>query len=197
MSFTVASRIYNRSSALLMKLRGACYTILIRRTGGQCGSGLRVGPRVSFKYLPHHGYKIGKNVLWGKDIVIDVPPGGSLVIGDYVSFTANAYIAAMQAITIGSNVLVGEYVSLRDADHGIVGGEIMRLQPMYSEPIEIGNDVWIGRGAIVLKGTKLNDGVVIGANAVVTAEAPANAIMVGIPARLLRFRRQEEYIAAA
>lgn len=140
------------------------------------------------KYLPHTGFKIGHNVFWGRDTVIDVLPDGHLELGDHVSFTANVFVAATQAIRIGNDVLVAEFASLRDADHGMINGKLIRTQAMCSKPIMIGNDVWIGRGVSVLKGTKINDGAIVGANAVVTTDVPPNAVVAGVPARLIRYR---------
>lgn len=56
------------------------------------------------------------------------------------------------------------------------------------EIITIGNDVWIGRGCAVLKGTSIGEGVVIGANSVVTSDIPPYAIACGVPARITRYR---------
>lgn len=62
------------------------------------------------------------------------------------------------------------------------------------EPIEIGNDVWIGDGVFVKNGVKIGDGAIIGARAVVTKDVPPYAIVVGSPAKILRYRFDEETI---
>jgi len=64
----------------------------------------------------------------------------------------------------------------------------MREQPVESKPVVIGADVWIGAGASVLPGVTIGDGAVIGARAVVTKDIPPNAIAVGIPAKVIRYR---------
>lgn len=63
-----------------------------------------------------------------------------------------------------------------------------------AEPCEIGNDVWIGAGANILRGVTIGDGAVIGANSVITKDVPAYAIVAGNPAHILRMRCEESWI---
>ena len=87
-------------------------------------------------------------------------------------------------------MLIGEFCSIRDSDHGIGASQLIRQQPMETRPLFIGNDVWIGRGVAVLKGTEfIGDGAVIGANAVVKSAVPENTIAVGIPAKKIGIRK--------
>lgn len=64
----------------------------------------------------------------------------------------------------------------------------MRTQKTVVLPVKIGNDVWVGTGVTILKGSQINDGAVIGANALVRSTIESNAIAVGIPARILKHR---------
>lgn len=174
---------------LANRLRGAYYRSLINTLGGRCSSGLRVDSGFRFKYPPHSGIHIGKNVFLGSHVILDVMPSACLRIGNEVNLTKYIVIAAAEKIEIGNNVLVGEYTSIRDADHGIKKGILISKQPLVCESIKIGNDVWIGRGAAVLKGTTIGDGSVIGANAVVNRIAVGvNSIAVGVPAKVIRCR---------
>jgi len=66
--------------------------------------------------------------------------------------------------------------------------------PVNPENIIIGNDVWIGKGAILLSGTKINDGAVIGAFSVIKGEVPAYSVAVGNPAKIIKKRFSEEII---
>lgn len=141
-----------------------------------------------FKYPPHPGLQFGDSVRLGEYAVIDVPCGGSLTLGSQVTCTMGVVLAAIQQIHIGDSVLIGEYASIRDADHGTGAGVAMRTQPMVSSPVMIGNDVWIGRGACILKGVQVNNGAVVGANSVVTQSVAVSAIVAGTPARVLRVR---------
>lgn len=86
-------------------------------------------------------------------------------------------------ITIGNNVLIGHNVVLATLNHSMNPAERGNLLP---KPIVIGNDVWIGAGAIVLPGVTIGDGAIIAAGAVVTKNVEADTIVGGVPAKFLR-----------
>jgi acetyltransferase-like isoleucine patch superfamily enzyme len=76
-----------------------------------------------------------------------------------------------------------------DFDHGVVEVERpIRLQGIYKRDVDVGNNVWIGYGAGVLRGVRVGHNSVIGTNSVVTADVPDNAVVGGVPARLIRMR---------
>jgi acetyltransferase-like isoleucine patch superfamily enzyme len=114
--------------------------------------------------------------------------GGAIRLGRNVRINAGCILVAYSQIVIGDECLIGEYVSIRDADHGSEPGSPMRLQPHRSAPIRIGNDVWIARGVVILKGVSIGDGAIIAANSVVTRDVPPMAVVGGIPAKLLKHR---------
>jgi acetyltransferase-like isoleucine patch superfamily enzyme len=114
---------------------------------------------------------------------------GEIIIGDNVSIGDGTIIFCKSSIRIGNDVAIAAQSYVIDCDHGIKAGEIIRTQPLYSEPIEIGNDVWIAAGCKILKGAKINDGAVIGANSLVNSEIPVNAIAFGCPAKVHTYRK--------
>lgn len=172
------------------RVRGAFYRGVINAAGGRCGPRLRVEAGLRLRHGAHKGLIIGENVYLGAGTVIDCPPGGRVSIGDQVTLTHGTFISAVQLVSIGDNTLIGEYVSIRDADHQTEIGEIpIRDQPMIPRGCRIGSDVWIGRGCAVLSGAELHDGSVIGANSVVKGVIPANAIAMGAPAAVKGHRR--------
>ena len=80
-----------------------------------------------------------------------------------------------------------------DFDHGVVEIERpIRQQGIYMEDVVVGSNVWIGYGACILRGVKVGDNSVIGTNSVVTRDVPANAVVGGVPARILRMREAPE-----
>jgi maltose O-acetyltransferase len=92
---------------------------------------------------------------------------------------SGSIIRAAQAVTIGDDARIGSNVSISDTDgHEVVPGEGMKVAP-----ITIGNDVWIGRAAIILPGVMIGDGAVVGAGAIVTKDVPPRTVVVGNPAR--------------
>lgn len=120
---------------------------------------------------------------------LECAAGGVLTVGDRVNINDGSFLVCREAISIGNDVMIGEYVSIRDNDHAFERlDRTMREQGFTTKPVSIGNNVWIGRGAVIGKGVSIGDGAVIGANAVVTRDVPPLAIAAGVPARVIRFR---------
>jgi acetyltransferase-like isoleucine patch superfamily enzyme len=90
---------------------------------------------------------------------------------------------ACDRIEVGCHCMIGPHCYITDHDHGHQTGSLVSKQPLVSAPVRIGDDVWIGAGAIILKGVNIGDGALIGAGAVVTSDVPASAKFVGVPAR--------------
>lgn len=178
--------IYRRIAYLA---RGSVYRLIIRASGGRCGRGLRVEPGFVLRHGAHAGIQIGSNVYIGMATVIDCPPNGRVIIGNDVTLTHGIVISSVLSVAIGNGTLIGEYVSIRDAEHGMdLSAGPIRDQPMRAQGCEIDADVWIGRGCAILAGAKLRQGCVIGANSVVKGEIAAQMIAAGAPARTIRGR---------
>ncbi len=115
----------------------------------------------------------------------------SIVIGDNVSFNSDCHIGAIDRITIGNNVLLASRVYISDHFHGEISSEALAVIPilrdLYSKgPVVIGDNVWIGEGACILPGVTVGRNAIIGANAVVTKDVPENAVVGGIPAKIIK-----------
>ena len=117
-----------------------------------------------------------------------IEEAAKVAIGRRCGFNRGVYITASRGITIGDDVIIGAYTVLRDADHGTEPGITIKDQPLKTDGIWIGNDVWIGAHCVILKGTVIGNGAVIGANSLVKGKVPANEVWVGSPARKLRSR---------
>lgn len=115
---------------------------------------------------------------------------GWIETGREVSFGSGCHIYEPRAgLTIGDHCMIGGGVLICGVNHGYaVRGIPMRQQPVETAPIVIGQDVWIGMGAIILPGVTLGDGSIVGAGAVVTSDVPSGAVVYGIPARLAKHR---------
>lgn len=115
---------------------------------------------------------------------------GSMETGKEVSFGSGCHIYEPRAgLVIGDHCLIGGGVLICGVNHGFSArGVPMRKQPFEAAPIVIGNDVWIGMGAIILPGVTIGDGAIVGAGAVVTEDIPSGALVRGVPARVARLR---------
>ena len=107
----------------------------------------------------------------------------SIGAGTYINYGTN--ISARRSMKIGENCNIGQYCIIMDADYHSLDDH---SRPDTPEPVEIGNDVWLGARVIVLKGSKIGDGATIGANSVVRGTIPSGAIAAGNPARVIRMR---------
>lgn len=94
----------------------------------------------------------------------------------------------MRGVFIGSNTVIAAQCYIIDMDHGIEKGTPIREQPNTVSSIQIGEDVWIAAGAKILKGSRLEDSCIVGAQSVVKGCIPPNAIAVGVPAKVIRYR---------
>ena len=85
--------------------------------------------------------------------------------------------------------MIADRAMFIDFDHGVVEVDRpIRAQGIYMRDVEVGSNVWIGYGACILRGVSVGDNAVVGAAAVVTKDVPANAVVAGVPARILRMR---------
>ena len=91
-------------------------------------------------------------------------------------------------ITFGRDVMIGPKTVIWGRDHGMALGKPMKDQPHIKEDITIGDDVWIAASVTILKGVSIGRGAVIGAGSVVIKDIPDNAIVVGNPARVVKYR---------
>jgi maltose O-acetyltransferase len=111
--------------------------------------------------------------------------------GRYISIGARTFVnynltaLDVAPITIGEDCQIGPNVQLLTPTHP-VDPQPRRDKLEAAEPIVIGDNVWLGGGAIVLAGVTIGDNSVIGAGAVVTRDIPANVVAVGNPARVVR-----------
>jgi acetyltransferase-like isoleucine patch superfamily enzyme len=126
--------------------------------------------------------KCGRDLLLYRDLYLETQEHGSIDIGDGVVISRGTHIVSFYGIHIGDGAMIGEYVSIRDANH-IYGGETIRSAGHSGSAISVGCNAWIGRGAAILAGVTIGDNAVVAANAVVTRDVPANTVVAGVPAR--------------
>jgi maltose O-acetyltransferase len=115
---------------------------------------------------------------------------GPLKIGDGCLVNRESILDTTAGIYIGQNVRVAARVTIITASHTIGGTEATRTSRIPETdlqlPVHIGDNVWIGTGAVILPGVTVGNGVVVGAGAVVRADCEANTLYAGVPARAIR-----------
>jgi acetyltransferase-like isoleucine patch superfamily enzyme len=114
---------------------------------------------------------------------------GEVSIGAKSVLGQECTISAFQHVSIGRECIVADRVMLIDFDHGVVEVERpIRLQGIYKRDVNVGHNVWIGYGACILRGVTVGDNAVIGTSSVLTTDVPDNAVVAGVPARVIRMR---------
>ena len=106
-------------------------------------------------------------------------------VGEGVYFNFGASFVDDADIVVGNHCQFGPNVTLCTAEHPLDAG-LRRQGLQYNRPISIGNDVWVGAGAIILAGVTVGDGAVVGAGSVVTRDVAPWTVVAGSPARLIR-----------
>jgi acetyltransferase-like isoleucine patch superfamily enzyme len=164
------------------------------------------------RYLTRYGRRLRSDGLAfiAPDAVIQIGTGGRVELGRWswvghgtkircheglVSIGAKTVlgqectISAYQHVSIGRECVIADRVMMIDFDHGASEVERpVREQGIYKRDVRVGHNVWIGYGACILRGVTVGDNAIIGTSAVVTADVPANAVVGGIPARVIRMR---------
>lgn len=175
-------------SSLPGKTGSALRYLFAQAAMGECGSGVRFGQYVTIGCA--RNIKIKKNVTFGRGCEL-YACGGALTIESGCKFNSNVLLNASVAghIAFGKNCIIGPGVILRSSNHK---SSDLNIPIMYQGHeggcITIGNNVWIGAGAIILPNVKIGDGVIVGAGSVVTKSFSANQVIGGIPAKLIKER---------
>ena len=140
---------------------------------------------------------LGKNLTCGFGCRIEAYPqtntknvisfGENIQINDYV------HISAAEKIVIEDNVLIASKVFISDLNHGNYSAgeefdikEIPQKRKLFHKPVIIHKNVWIGENVIILPGVEIGENTIVGAGSVVTKNIPANVIIVGNPARIIK-----------
>jgi len=154
-------------------------------------SDARIGRWVGLR--PHQGSRRG-TILVGRGCEIQDGArletwGGSIALQENTFIGPYVVIYGNGGVRIGKGCLISTHCRILSSNHTIPPvGIAIRSMPDVSQPTVIEDDVWLGAGATVLAGVRLHQGAIIGAGAVVTQDIPANAIAVGVPARVIRYR---------
>ncbi|HVQ59965.1 MAG TPA: acyltransferase [Solirubrobacterales bacterium] len=186
--FLAQNRLLNHRYARLLWRFG--WRRLFTRAGHrwQTDGLLFLGRRLEIQIAKQGEVRFGRFVWIGDDTKIRCHEG-LVEIGEKTVMGQECTISAYQHVRIGEQCVIADRAMFIDFDHGIVEVERpIRVQGIYKRDVEVGNNVWIGYGACILRGVRVGDNSVIGTNSVVTKDVPANAVVAGVPARIVRMR---------
>lgn len=158
------------------KVRKIALRSLMRSCFRACGNGVVFDPDDEFSYA---------RISLGNDVFIG----------------SGACFGTVTEIRIDDHVMLGPNVTIRGGNHNtaLLGksmSQVKEKRECDDAPVHIETDVWIGAGVTILKGVRISRGAVVGAGSIVTKDVPAYAIVVGNPARVIRYRGSESEIAA-
>lgn len=155
----------------------------------------------AFRLLHFYGYAhvsqvrrltLGSNVTFAPNVSFRnaerIAIGAGSHIGEYSTLWAGN---STGRITLGQKCLLAPRVTITASNYGIVQGTPVMDQPKIERDIVIGDDVWLGINTVVVAGVTIGDGAIVAAGAVVTKDVPAQAIVAGVPAKVIGVRPAE------
>jgi acetyltransferase-like isoleucine patch superfamily enzyme len=168
-------------------LDGLMRRAIWRAAAARFGHGVNIGPGVGFKHI--ETFEIGDSVFIGAQAYIQGRFDGRCKIGNHVWIGPQAYFDARDLV-IEDYVGWGPAARILGSEHTGLPIEVPVIQTdLRVKPVVIGWGADVGTGATVLPGVTIGRGAIVGAGAVVTSDVPDNAIVAGVPARLLRWRQ--------
>ena len=159
------------------------------------GNHIFIGDRVIIYNEGGEGrIEIGDGVRLFGETYVHTGQGGNIKIGRDTHIQPCCHLLAYKAsIEIGREVQIAPRCAFYPYDHGISPGAIIGRQPLTTKgDIKIGDGAWLGFGVIVLSGVRIGEGAAIGAGSIVTDSIPDGAVAVGVPARVVKMRKDIE-----
>ena len=138
------------------------------------------------------GITIGDGVFLGKNTILNCK-NGDIVLDDNVNIGFNCQIFSASSVKIGKNALIAAYCYFIGGTHTFSSTEVSPLeQERQSVGIKLGNNIWLGSNVQVLDGVTIGNDCIIGTSAVVNSDIANYSIAVGIPAKIIRSRKEKE-----
>ena len=165
------------------------------------GRGFQVWGKVIISKFPGSSIQIGTQLrivsdparysfnIFPQSKIRTMTPKAKIIIGDHVGFNAISIMARSQTISIGSGTMIGGNCQIMDSDgHPLWPPEDRWEYPgdEYDQPVEIGDNVFIGLNVLILKGVCIGSNSIIAAGSVVTTSIPENCLAAGIPAKVIK-----------
>jgi acetyltransferase-like isoleucine patch superfamily enzyme len=156
------------------------------------GKSLILEDHVAILALSEQGVVLGDHVTIARSAVLSCTgvianKGVGISIGSNSAVGAFSFLGGQGGIRIGSDVIMGPYVKIFSENHNYADPRVLiRTQGVSRRGVIIENNCWIGAGATVLDGVTIGSGCVVAAGAVVTQSMPANSLIAGVPARVIK-----------
>ena len=183
----IADKIFRIRRNILPVIRGFLKRIEVCMSKNKTiGSQLRIGSGCEFILHPGCNLVIGNSVTMGKQLTIAVHSTAFVSIGNEVGIGSRCQLVCHGKICIGNNTIFGPNVLVYDHNHLYDTGRGVNRREYKKGEIIIGNNCWIGAGAIILMNVHIGNNCVIGAGSIVTKDIPDNCIAVGNPARCIK-----------
>jgi maltose O-acetyltransferase len=132
------------------------------------------------------GWRLAPRLGSGEILLQPRGVSAQVIIGNDNMFSNNVTFVAMGKITLGNGCLIGDQVTILDCDFHEIDPKHRNRSVGQICPIAIGNNVWLGSRAMILKGVSIGDNSVVGAMSVVTKSVPKNCVVAGNPAKVIR-----------
>ena len=194
--------------ALGLFLRSKLYPVLLGRTGRNVTFGVNVvlrhphkiaigdnvviddGCCLDAKGTDNRGITIGNGVFVGRNTILSCK-NGDIVIEDNANIGFNSEIFSASRVRLGKNALVAAYTYLVGGDHLYDRVDVpVGQQGRTARGIDVGDNVWLGAHVVVTDGSRIGRDVIVGAGAVVVGEIQEFGIATGVPAKIVRDRRE-------
>lgn len=196
--------------ALGLFLRSKLFPLLLGRTGRNVTFGVNVTLRhphkiaigddvviddgcvLDAKGTDNEGIRIGSGVFVGRNTILSCK-NGDIVVDDRANIGFNCEIFSASRVRLGKDTLVAAYTYLVGGDHLYGRTDVPVLhQGRTARGIEVDDNVWLGAHVVVADGSRVGRDAIVGAGAVVIGEIPPFHVAAGVPAKVLRDRRDKE-----
>ena len=162
---------------------------IVRRKVNTLGESVFIEKNVKILRFPKN-VRIEDNVVLKEGArICSCNENAKVHIGKNTTFGYHSFLFSSESIEIGNDCLIAPFVYIVDSDHNIEKEKRINEQANNTAPVKIGNDVWIGTGAKILKGVTIENGAVIAAGAIVKSDVKAYEIHGGIPAEKISERK--------
>lgn len=131
---------------------------------------------------------IGKKCNFRSYLTLRSVEGGEIVFGYNCFCNTNVSITSMKKVSIGNNVKIANNVVIVDHDHDYKNNNVGYI----SDPVTIGDNVWIGANVVILKGVTIGNNAVVAAGSVVNKDIPAFCVAAGVPAKVIKENKDGE-----